>query len=212
MSRFITFEGGEGSGKSTQSRLLADALRARGIDVCQTREPGGSPTAEQVRQMILSGAVERLGPVTETLLLYIARGDHLQTTIRPALSHGEWVICDRFLDSTRAYQEHAGEVAPDLIRALERAVIADTWPDLTIILDIDPREGLKRAVERNPDSADRFESADMAFHEAIHAAFRTIARNDPERCVLIDAQRTPEEIADEIWNAVAARLQPGGEG
>ena len=206
MSRFITLEGGEGSGKSTQSHLLAARLRARGFDVLETREPGGSPMAELIRRVILSGAAEPLGAATETLMFYAARDDHLQTVIRPALRRGTWVICDRFVDSTRAYQEHAGQVAPELIRALERVVIGETWPDLTIILDIDPEQGLARAATRNPDGADRYERADIAFHRTIRRAFRAIAEGEPERCVLIGADEAPETIGEAVWAAVTERL------
>lgn len=207
---FITFEGGEGTGKSTQARALAKALREKGIDVVETREPGGSPAAELIRRIILSGAVEPLGEEMETMLFFSARDDHLNTLIRPALCAGKWVICDRFADSTRAYQQHAGKVPGAVIRALERAVIGDTWPDLTFILDIDPKTGLERARGETGDQADRFEEADLAFHRKIRAAFRTIAKDEPERCVLIAGGQAAgqDRRIDPAGGLGAARHEP----
>ncbi|MFN0263651.1 dTMP kinase [Tepidamorphus sp. 3E244] len=205
--RFITFEGGEGTGKSTQSRRLAGTLRNRGLDVVETREPGGSPAAELIRKIILSGAAEPLGAEAETMLFFAARDDHLNTVIRPALERGQWVVCDRFVDSTRAYQEHAGNVPAELIRSLERAVIGDTWPDLTVILDIDAQTGLTRARGETGNDDDRFERADVAYHERIRDAFRKIAQAEPDRCVLIDAASSPGKVAEAVWKAASKRIE-----
>jgi len=204
--RFITFEGGEGTGKSTQARRLSARLRELGISVVETREPGGSPAAELIRKIVLSGAAEPLGPSAEAMLFFSARDDHLETVIRPALERGDWVICDRFVDSTRAYQERAGKVSGELMRALERSVIGDTWPDLTIILDIDVETGLERARGQSGGAGDRFEDADLDFHKAIRTAFRAIARREPNRCVLVSAHREPDAVAEEIWKKVSDRF------
>ena len=205
--RFITFEGGEGAGKSTQVRLLADKLEARGIRVKLTREPGGSPAAEVIRHVILSGVAKQLGADAETLLFAAARADHLTTIIRPALEEGVWVICDRFSDSTRAYQGALGSVDPRLIRALERLVVGENRPDLTVILDIPAEEGLQRAhVRRGDGEKDRFEGESLDFHRKLRDAFRHIAMSEPERCVLVDAMQSRETIAEDIWRAVSERL------
>ena len=204
--RFINFEGGEGTGKSTQARRLAQALRERGITVVETREPGGSPAAELIRKIILSGAAEPLGPVAEMMLFFSARDDHLTTLIRPALERGDWVICDRFIDSTRAYQERAGKVKSELVRSLERTVIGDTWPDVTFILDIDPETGLERARGETGQGSDRFEDADISYHKKIRTAFRAIARSEPGRCVLINARKSPDAVAKSIWKEVSLRF------
>ncbi len=162
--RFITFEGGEGTGKSTHTKLLAERLRAAGIEVVLTREPGGSPGAEIIRHVILSGAAKPLGPEAETMLFASARDDHLRTTIRPALKRGAWVICDRFADSTRVYQGIVGSVDPRLIGELERITVGDTMPDLTFVLDVPADVGLARARHRRGAAeADRFESEDAGF-------------------------------------------------
>lgn len=205
--RFISFEGGEGTGKSTQARRLAERLRAQGITVVETREPGGSPAAELIRKVILSGAAEPLGAEAETMLFYAARDDHLQTLIRPALERGDWVICDRFADSTRAYQERGGKVNPELVRSLERAVIGDTWPDVTFVLDVDAETGLERARGETGDGGDRYEDSDLGFHKAIRTAFRAIARRDAQRCVLISAHKEPDQVAADIWKQVSQRFE-----
>src|SRR5689334_5446663 len=186
--RFITFEGGEGTGKSTHTRLLADRLASVGVEAVLTREPGGSPGAEIIRHVILSGAAKPLGAEAETMLFASARDDHLRTTIRPALARGAWVICDRFADSTRVYQGIVGAVDPRLIGELERITVGDTVPDLTFVLDVPAAEGLARAGKRRgAENADRFESEDLGFHEKLRAGFRTLAKAEPKRCVLIDA-------------------------
>jgi dTMP kinase len=212
LGRFITFEGGEGTGKSTHAALLAARLRKFGIRVQLTREPGGSPGAEIMRYILLSGAAHPLGPVAEAVLFAAARDDHLTTLIRPALAQGKWVVCDRFADSTRVYQGIAGEVDPLAIRALERIVVADTKPDLTFILDAPAKEGMRRvAKRRGKDGADRFEGESLEFHERLRDGFLTLATNEPERCVLIDATTTKDEVADQIWRVVVKRFDPHSE-
>lgn len=207
--RFITFEGGEGTGKSTQAALLAKRLRAFWISVVQTREPGGSVGAEIIRHVLLSGAAKPFGPEAEAMLFAAARADHIATKIKPALESGRWVICDRYIDSTRAYQGVLGQVDPRLIRGLERLTAGDVIPDLTFVLDIDPEVGLKRAAARRRSAqADRFEQETLAFHQKLREAFIDIAADNPERCVVINASGTPEAIGDEIWKVVNRRLDP----
>jgi len=210
--RFITFEGGEGSGKSTQAALLAERLRACGLLVRQTREPGGSPGAEIIRHILLSGGAKPLGAEAEAILFAAARNDHLDTFIRPALARGEWVVCDRFFDSTRVYQGVAGQVDPRVIRALERITVGDTRPDLTFILDVPAEIGLQRAAARRAaHDPDRYEQENRAFHALLRLAYLALARNEPERCVLIEATAPAAEVADRIWRIVEERLHPGGE-
>ncbi|GAB4230538.1 MAG: dTMP kinase [Methyloligellaceae bacterium] len=209
--KFITFEGGEGTGKSTQARLLAQRLKEAGIDCVLTREPGGSATAEKIRAFLLSGGAEPLGPKAEAVLFNVARDDHLEQVIRPALKSGKWVVCDRFADSTRAYQGAAGGVSPALLETLDRIIVGDTRPDLTFIMDLPAREGLRRAAGREAagkDAGERdyFESKDLDFHEALRQQFLEIARGEPERCVVIDAQLPPSAIEEEVWEAVVERL------
>jgi dTMP kinase len=205
--RFITLEGGEGAGKSTQARLLAERLRMRGYECITTREPGGSPGAERLREVLLSGAVAPLGSTAEALLFTAARIDHLDHTILPALARGAFVVCDRFVDSTRAYQGALGNLDPQLISALERIAVGSARPDLTLILDLPPDVGMARAAARRAEAApDRFEREGASFHEGLRRAFLDIARQEPERCVVIDATRSLSEIADEIWATVEGRL------
>jgi dTMP kinase len=210
--RFITFEGGEGSGKSTQAKLLLDALRKRGVDALLTREPGGSPFAEQVRGLILDPAVAPHTPLSEALLFYAARADHLDKTIRPTLAAGRWVICDRFSDSTRVYQGVAGGLGAETLDALERLVVAATRPELTFILDLAPADGLARARARGAApgaataDADPFERRDPQFHERLRAGYLAIAKAEPQRCVLVDGAAAPDAIAAEIWGHVERRL------
>lgn len=207
--KFITFEGGEGAGKSTQAQRLSERLRALGISVLLTREPGGSAGAEIVRHVLLSGAAKPLGAEVEAVLFAAARADHVEHTIRPALERGQWVVSDRFLDSTRVYQGALGKVDTRMLRSLERVTVGDAMPDLTIILDIAPAVGLARAASRRGNArADRFETEEAAFHEQLQAAFREIAAQEPDRCVLIAAEGGPDTIADEVWNAVSAKLRP----
>ncbi len=206
--RFITFEGGEGAGKSTQVRRLQERLASMGIDAVATREPGGSTGAEIVRHLILSGAAKPLGPLAEAALFAAARADHLDATIRPALARGAWVVCDRFADSTRVYQGALGNIDPRLIAALETVTVGETKPDLTIILDIPAEEGLARATARSGIAADRFESEGLSFHRSLRAAFRELAEAEPERCVLIDARGDADTVAGAVWSAVRQRLKP----
>ena len=207
--KFITFEGGEGTGKSTQAPLLAKRLSGIGIGVLLTREPGGSPGAEIIRHVLLSGAAKRLGPNAEALLFAAARADHLDTVIKPALRSGKWVVCDRFIDSTRAYQGIVGNVGLPFIEGLEKLTVGDSKPDLTFILDLPAEIGLARARSRRGDAApDRFETEDLAYHQALNAAFRVIAGEERQRCVLIDANRPQEHVAAKIWQIVCKRLNP----
>lgn len=203
--RFITFEGGEGAGKSTQLKRLVARLQAAGREVVATREPGGSPGAESIRELVLKGAADRWSPVTETLLMYAARRDHIERVIRPGLERGAWVICDRFADSTRAYQGGAGHVAPELIAAMETHILEATRPDLTLIFDMPVEIGLQRAHER-AGSEMRFESKGAAFHERLRAAFLEIARAEPQRCAIIDACGKLDEVEAEVWATVTGRL------
>lgn len=207
--RFITFEGGEGSGKSTQATMLANRLKALAIGVVLTREPGGSRGAEAIRHVLLSGAAKPLGPDAEAVLFAAARDDHLRATVRPALDGGKWVICDRFIDSTRVYQGSLGKVDPRIIRGLERLTVGDTMPDLTFILDVPAEVGLDRASRRRGKmKADRFETETIEFHRRLRQAYQQIAAGEPNRCLLIDTQRPKEKVADEIWTIVNRRLDP----
>lgn len=205
--RFISFEGGEGSGKSTQINKLAEQLEAARLRTIVTREPGGSPGAEVIRHVILSGMGKLLGAEAETLLFAAARDDHVRTVIRPALNQGTWVLCDRFSDSTRAYQGRVGHVAPGLLNAMERVTIGDLKPDLTIILDLPVEIGLRRAATRRGNAApDRFESEDVKFHQNLREAYREIAAAEPERCVLIDASADVNTVAASVWAALRERF------
>jgi dTMP kinase len=207
--RFITLEGGEGAGKSTQAERLAARLRALAISVTVTREPGGSPGADIMRHVLLSGAAKPLGPVVETLLFAAARDDHVRTTIAPALAEGRWVVCDRFIDSTRVYQGVLGRVDPKLIRGFERLTVSDAMPDLTLILDLPASVGLARAAKRRGGARpDRFETETLEFHTKLRQAFRAVASAEKERCVLIDANRPIDRVAHDIWAVVEARLDP----
>jgi dTMP kinase len=204
--RFITLEGGEGTGKSTQARHLADWLRGQGISVVLTREPGGSPLAEMLRRVLLEGGVAAFGPDAEAIFFAVARADHMTHTIRPALENGEWVVCDRFLDSTWAYQGAAGANA-ELLSKIDRVAVGDDRPDLTIILDLSPQLGLLRLFGRG-DGFDRFESDDIAQHEARRQAFLDIAAREPTRCVVVDADAPIEGVQAGIRAAIEARLGP----
>ncbi len=203
--RFITFEGGEGGGKSTQVHRLTERLRAEGREVVATREPGGSPGAEALRDLLVKGAVDRWSPLTETLILYAARRDHVERVIRPALDRGAWVISDRFADSTRAYQGAAGGVDPAFIGELERMALGPTRPDLTLILDLPVEEGLRRAGRRGDDET-RFENKGLAFHDRLRAEFLAIAQREPQRCVVVEAAFSVNEVGDSIWRALKVRL------
>lgn len=211
---FITFEGGEGAGKSTQVSRLAATLRARtGRPVVVTREPGGTSQAEEIRAALLAGAAKPYGPFAEALLFSAARLDHLDRLIRPALARGETVICDRFIDSTRAYQGAAGGLDASVLTALERVVVGRTRPDLTLILDLPPETGLARAAARGGEGPDRFEAEALSFHARLRAAFLAIAANEPGRCAVIDAAAGPDAVEAAIAVTVATRLPSlAGEG
>ena len=205
--RFITFEGGEGSGKSTQIKRLADRLNAAKLPTIVTREPGGSAGAEIIRHVVLSGMGKMLGPEAESLLFAAARDDHVSQLVAPALAQGTWVLCDRFADSTRVYQGEVGKVDPKLIRALERVTIGDLKPDLTLILDVPVAVGLTRAVaRRGAAAADRFEGEGLSFHEKLREAYLKIARDEPKRCAVIDADADPDTVAARIWTALRDHL------
>lgn len=205
---FITFEGGEGAGKSTQIRRLADLLRRRGHDVLLTREPGGSPGAEAVRHVLLSGAAEAYGTRMEAILFAAARNDHVEEVIRPALQSGAVVLCDRFIDSSRVYQGATGNLDAELIESLQRVAIDGVSPDCTIILDLPAETGLQRARKRGADAApDRFEKEEIATHETRRNAYLEIAAREPERCRVIDADRGEDVIASEIEAIVLALFE-----
>ncbi|MGQ9370300.1 dTMP kinase [Azospirillum sp. A39] len=206
--RFITLEGGEGAGKSTQVRLLADALAACGVAVVTTREPGGSPGAEEIRRLLVSGDTGRWGGLTEALLHTAARRDHLERTVWPALDAGRWVLCDRFADSTMAYQGYGLGLGREPVEALQRVALGGFRPDLTVILDLAVEQGLTRTHARRG-GEDRYERMDLAFHERLREGFRDIARREPERCVVIDAAHPVEAVQAAILDAVTRRLGVG---
>jgi dTMP kinase len=207
--KFITFEGGEGTGKSTQAAMLALRLESFGLGVQLTREPGGSPGAEIIRHVLLSGAAKPFGPDVEAMLFAAARDDHVQCTILPALKAGKWVISDRFADSTRVYQGILGRVDARLIKGLERVSIGDLAADLTIVLDIAVELGLERVRLRRGDAVpDRFEAENVEFHQRLREAYLAIAAAEPQRCVVVDAGAAKEEVAKRIWEAVTSRLEP----
>ncbi len=204
--RFITIEGGEGAGKSTQVGLLAAALERAGIAALATREPGGSPGAEAIRRLLLEGEGARWDAQQEALLLVAARRDHVNRLIMPALARGVWVVSDRFADSTIAYQGYGRGLAAADLAALHRFALGDFAPDLTLILDLPAPAGLARAAARSP-SGDRFEHLDSSFHDRLREGFREIAAAAPGRCVLIDASREPDAVHRAVTSAVAQRLR-----
>jgi dTMP kinase len=208
LARFITLEGGEGVGKSTQALRLGERLRQSGIDAIETREPGGSPGAEMLRDLLLSGRTKDLGAKGEAILFAAARIDHIDQKIAPALAAGTWVVSDRFADSTRAYQGTLGGLDAGFLRALERVTLGDLRPDLTLILDLPAEVGLARAAARRGAgvASDRFEAESIAFHDALRKAYRDIAAAEPQRCVIVDATRSEDEVAQAIWDAVSYRL------
>ena len=210
--RFITLEGGEGAGKSTQARRICERLAANGIAATATREPGGSPTAEALREVLLGGRFASLGAAAEALLFSAARIDHLDRTIRPALNAGTWVVCDRFADSTRAYQGALGGVPDHVLGALERVALGGLQPDLTLLLDLPAETGLRRAAMRRDPAAepDRFEGESLAAHRRLRTAFLDIAARNAARCVVVDAALAQDEVAAAIWDAIAARLLRAG--
>ncbi len=202
--RFITLEGGEGGGKSTQARLLAAALAGGGLPVLRTREPGGSPGAEAVRGLLLGQAVARWDGVAECMLHFAARREHLAATIRPALEAGLWVVCDRFADSTLAYQCFGQGVPRAAFEALAGVALEGLRPDLTLVLDIAPEQGLQRAEARG--DTNRYEALGLAFHHRVHQGFRAIAAAEPDRCALLDATLPMAQVAAAILATVQARL------
>jgi dTMP kinase len=205
--RFITFEGGEGSGKSTHAATLAQRLKASGVPVVLTREPGGSAGAEIIRHILLSGIAKPLCAETEAILFAAARDDHVRNVIQPAIKSGTWVICDRFIDSTRVYQGALGNVDQRLIRSLERVTVGPAVPDLTFILDVPAQIGLARAKSRRgQDIADRFEAESTEFHEKLRQAYRALAAEEPKRCVVIDGRAPREVVSERIWSLVHERL------
>lgn len=205
---FITFEGGEGSGKTSQIKRLQQKLAKRSSKITVTREPGGTQGAEAIRHVLLSGAAEPMGPHMEAILFAAARSDHVEAVIRPALEAGGIVICDRFIDSTRVYQGALGKVDMGLLRDLEDVACEGAMPDLTLILDLPPEEGMKRANARRAKGKkpDRFEKASLARQKKRRIAYRKIADEEPKRCVLIDASGSEAEVAKRIWDVVAERL------
>ncbi len=207
---FITLEGGEGTGKSTQIKKLSARLEEAGHDVVVTREPGGTPEAEQIRELLVKSDGGNWTPIAETLLFFAARNMHVETLIKPALAEGKVVICDRFTDSTRAYQSYGHGLEPDVVESFVQLAIGGFEPDLTFVLDMDAQTGLERAGARlsgDGSNEDRFEQLDVAFHERLRQGFLEIADRNPERCVIIDADRSIEEIAEDIGEAALARLK-----
>ncbi len=202
---FITFEGGEGAGKSTQTAMLAERLRQRAHQVIETREPGGSPDADAIRQLLVTGETGRWSATSEILLNYAARESHLRQTILPALAAGKIVICDRFADSTRAYQGYAGAGDSALIEQLDVSIVADAQPDLTLVFDLDPQIGLERAGLRGGD--DRFERKGLEFHNRLRQGYLDIAATFSDRCRIVDASGTIEDIAEAVWAYVLPCLE-----
>lgn len=207
--KFITFEGGEGAGKSTQAGILANRLTRAGRKVFATREPGGSAAAEEVREVLLTGKVWEFGPFAEALMFSVARADHIDKAIGRALAEGTWVICDRFYNSTRAYQGATAGVPRELINALERLTLEGLRPDITFILDIPVEMGLARASERRGGTVpDRFERQEILLHERIRRAFLDIAEEEPDRCVVADASQPEAMVAEDVWEVVLQHLHP----
>jgi len=206
---FISFEGGEGAGKSTQIRILAETLRSRGLEVVVTREPGGSPGAEAIRHVLLSGAAEAFGVRMEAMLFAAARNDHVEEVIRPALESGAVVLCDRFLDSSRVYQGTTGNLETDFIETLQRIAVDGTMPDLTLIFDIPAVDGLARARKRADDGAtpDRFEKEELETHEKRREAYLDIALNEPRRCRVVDAKQPQERVTEDVLSMVEPLLE-----
>ena len=203
--RFISLEGGEGVGKSTQVKALAEALRSRGLDVVVTREPGGSEGAEQIRELLLSGNDDRWGSQAEALLFAAARADHVAKTIRPALEKGQWVLADRFVDSSLAYQGGAGGLGIEAVRAINAFGIGEDFPDRTLVLTLD--EGVDRARARDSDGSDRIGGRPDDYHRKVEAAFHIIAAEEPERVRLVDASGTPQQVTERLIGALKDLLQ-----
>jgi dTMP kinase len=208
---FVTFEGGEGAGKSTQIVWLAEHLQALGKEVIVTREPGGSVGAEEIRRLLVTGEGGRWDPLSETLLLYAARRDHCLRVIEPALAAGKWVLSDRFADSTMAYQGYGLGLERETIRRLHRLILDGFEPSLTLILDLPVMTGLERSLARlareGQNAEDRYENMDMAFHERMRQGFIDIAANDPRRCKIIDANQNSQAVSDAIWTLVNSHFE-----
>jgi len=200
--KFITFEGGEGVGKSTQVKILADKLSEAGIDVILTREPGGAPGAEEIRNLLVKGCTDKFSPMTEALLHNAARAEHLQKTIKPALDSGKWVLCDRYADSTIAYQGHGQGVDMKTLLGLHRLATGNFWPDLTIILDGNELDRATAREEESFDKEDRYERMGENFHNKLRKSFLEIANNNSERCKVVCAAGTIENVAKRIWEVV----------
>ena len=204
--KFITLEGGEGAGKSTQARLLADWLTQKGISVLLTREPGGTASAEEIRNLLVTGDVGRWDPLTETMLHYAARREHTARLILPALSAGQWIICDRFIDSTTAYQGYGQGIDLATIAKLRETVVGAFKPDLTLILDVSPEVRRARTAAR-PGNEDRYERMNEAFHDRVRGGFHAIAKAEPERCVVIEADQEIAAVSEAIKTAVGRITQ-----
>ena len=202
--RFITLEGGEGAGKSTQIQVVKDYLLTRGNDVVVTREPGGTSEGQEIRNLLVSGDKDKWSPLSETLLIMADRAAHLERVIRPALAEGKYVVCDRFFDSTKAYQGVAGGLGLDVIHNLQQPVLGTTLPDVTFLLDIDPEKGLRRAQERGGEL--RFESKTLAYHRTLRNAFLDFAAQEPDRIFVIDADRDVEAVSADILAVLDERI------
>ena len=209
MGRFITFEGGEGGGKSTQTRLLQDALASNGIESILTREPGGSAGAEEIRELIVTGSADRWDPLTELCLLYAARRDHWLKVIKPKLEHGIWVISDRFADSSIVYQGYAGDIDIDTVLNIHNVVLGEVWPDLTIVLDLPPELGLERSYKRdtaNNSKDTRFEKRELHFHNLLREGFQFLHSKSPDRICVIDGTKTIKEVEIEVFSIIKNRF------
>lgn len=203
--RFITLEGGEGAGKTTLIEGLKDALEASGLTVVRTREPGGTPGAEAIRELLVNGPVDRWSPASEALLFYAARVDHVERVIRPAIERGDWVLCDRFADSTRAYQGAAGGISADRLDALHIVSLGDFEPDLTLIVDLDPETGIARTQARGGGET-RFESKRLEFHRRLRQGYLDIAAAHPRRCAVLDGEQSPQALLASALAVIRERL------
>jgi len=207
--RFITLEGGEGAGKTTLIRGIANTLADRGLHVITTREPGGTPGAEILRDLLLKGDTDRWSSVTEALLMYASRVDHVERLIEPALDRGAWVLCDRFSDSTTAYQGGAGGVPMDRIKALHKAALGDFQIDLTLIVDLDPVIGKERTLQRG-EAITRFEQLGIEFHRRLRQSFLDIAKAEPDRCTVLDGAQTPDHVLSQAMDIIDQRMAVTG--
>ena len=204
--KFITFEGGEGVGKSTQVKILAEKLTENGIDVVLTREPGGSPGAEEIRALLVRGSTDKFAPMTEALLHNAARAEHLEKTVKPALKSGKWVISDRYADSTLAYQGYGQGVDMNTLLDLHKVSTDDFWPDLTIILDGNELDRANAREQENTDKEDRYERMGGDFHKQLQQSFRDIADKSPDRCIIVSADGTIDEVAERVWDNLAGSI------